>query len=110
MPCTHHPRLEIDVTVVVEVGIVPLGVFIVGHTILDDANHVFRIQHVGILEVTHSAYFVAYTIPLATTVKQLTIDEFRKFIANVVVHLDFIIHLENKEKTCPSEEIKNLCS
>ena len=95
MPFAHQPRLEIDVTVVVEVGIAPLGVFIVGHTILDDSNHVFRIQHVDFLKVTRSTYFIAYPIPLATTVKQLTIDEFCKFIANVVVHLDYCIAIHS---------------
>ena len=95
MPCTHQPRLEVDITAIIKVCITPLGIFIVGHSILDDANHVFMIQHVGILEVTRSAYFIAYPIPLATTVKQLTIDEFRKFIANVVVHLYYCIAIHS---------------
>lgn len=96
MPCAHQPRLEIDVTVVVEVGIAPLGVFIVGNIVLDDTNHVFRAQYIGFIKVTHITDFIAYPIPGAATVKQLAIDEFRKFIANVVVHIDYCIAIHSR--------------
>lgn len=84
MSCSHQPRLEIDISVVVKVGITPLGVFIVGHTILDDASHVFRIQHVGFLEITRSAYFVTYPMPFSTTVKQLLVHGFGNIVASVL--------------------------
>ena len=51
MPHPHEPRLEVDVTVVVEISVPPLGIFTIGQTILDDAHHIFRIQHVGFLKV-----------------------------------------------------------
>ena len=51
MPQPHEPRLEVDVTAIIEVGLTPLGILVVGQTILDDAYHVFRIQRVGFLKV-----------------------------------------------------------
>ena len=74
MPKPHEPRLEIDETVVVNVGITPLGVYVVGHIVLDDAHHILRLQHVTVLEVAHAAYFVTYPIPVAITVKELLVD------------------------------------
>ena len=51
MPFAHQPRLEMDVIIVVEVGIAPLGIFVIGETVLDDVYHVIRIQHVCFLKV-----------------------------------------------------------
>ena len=69
MACAFEPRLEVYVTVVVKIGITPFGIFIIGETVLDDAHHIFRIQHVAILKVARTAYFITYPIPLATTIK-----------------------------------------
>ena len=74
MPQSHEPRLEVDIAIVVEVGFTPLGIFIVGHIVLNNANHILRLQHIAILEVAHTAYFVTYPIPLAATVEELLVD------------------------------------
>ena len=74
MPCAHEPRLEVDVTAIIKVGIAPLGIFVVRHTVLDDAHHVLRIQNIGFLKVARTAYFVTYPLPLAATVEELLVD------------------------------------
>ena len=80
MPYTHQPRLEVDITAIINVGITPFGIFVVSHIVLDDAHHVLRIQYVGFLKVARSAYFVTYPIPLAATIKKLHVDKGRQAI------------------------------
>lgn len=87
MPCTHKPRLEIDISVVVEIGLSPLDIVVVGHVVLDDAHHVLGIEHVDFSKVTRSAYVVTYPIPCAATVKKMLIDEFSQFIAAILILL-----------------------
>ena len=74
MPFAHQPRLEMDVIIVVEVGIAPLGIFVVGHIGLDNENHSLRLQHIAIIEVAQTAYVIAYLIPRSATVKELLVD------------------------------------
>ena len=74
MPQPHEPRLEVDVAIVVDVGIAPLGIFVVGHMVLDDAHHVLRVQYVAFIKVARTAYFISYPILLATTVEELIVD------------------------------------
>ena len=78
MPFAHQPRLEMDVIIVVEVGIAPLGILVVGQTVLDDENHSLRLQHIAILEVAQTAYFIAYPIPLSATVEELLLTNSAK--------------------------------
>ena len=73
MSCAHQPRPKIDVTAIIEVGITPLGIFVVGETILDDAHHVLRVQHVDAIKVAHVAYFVTYPTPVSATIKELLV-------------------------------------
>ena len=93
MPCAHQPRLEIYITAIVEVGITPFGIFVVGETVLKDAHHVFRVQNVGCLKVSRSAYCVTYPIPLAATVKKLHIDKSCQLITTILVLLYNFIQL-----------------
>ena len=81
MPQPHEPRLEVDVTAIIEVCLTPLGILVVGQTILDDAHHVLCVQHVDTIKVAHAAYFVTYSIPVAITVKELLVDSCCQAIA-----------------------------
>jgi hypothetical protein len=76
MPQPHEPEFEVDVTAIIEVGLTPFGILVLGQTVLDDAHHVQRIQHVTFLKVAHTTYFFSYPVPLAAAVEELFVDNF----------------------------------
>lgn len=74
MSASFQPGAEVDVLVVVEVGIAPLGIVVVVESVLYDEHHVFGREEVNVVEVARSSYNTAYPIDAAVSIEELFVD------------------------------------
>ena len=95
MPRPSEPRLEVDILLMVEIGIPPCSILPICQFVFNDTHHIFHAKEIAVLKIADAATLIGHPIPIAAAIKQLAVDFFGQSVAR------FLEHTNNANGTMP---------